>query len=151
MKVTDKAKNLGSYTALSGSILSYFNVFCKKNYCFWIHLYLFFQTYIDICNSDKNKLIKAQIPNSISTKTTKIFKNFLSNSFSEFYLVYNRFHLKLPGSKLQNLRIAILGQFWLKLSISVFDQLKKMFSGKFYYNKIPPDHPEAIDIFWIRN
>ena len=41
---------------------------------------------------------------------------------SKYYLVENRFYLKRLRSKLQKLRIAIFGQFWLKSAFfSIFD------------------------------
>ena len=54
-------------------------------------------------------------------------------------LVYRRFCLKRLRPKLQKLRIAILGQFWLELAL-FFSFLIYMlcFSGKIYIQKFSP-------------
>ena len=82
------------------------------------------------------KRIKAQISNSNNTKTIKIIKNIPSKTFLEFYLVHNCFCFKRLSSKLQNLRIDVFEQSWLKLAVfTIFDPLKKCFWAKFMFKR----------------
>ena len=58
-------------------------------------------------------------------------KSVSCESFLEFYLFYNCFHLKFPWSKMQTLRMNIFEQFRLKWVVfCIFDQ--KLFSDKLY-------------------
>ena len=73
-------------------------------------------------------------------KNWKLTLKFKQHGFFEFYLVCNRFCLKLQRSKSQKLRNAI---FWSTLAqveffFPFFDQHKNLFSGNFSIQKIPP-------------
>ena len=54
-------------------------------------------------------------------------QNPFSKSVFEFNVVYNRFCLKRLQLKLKKLRIAIFGQFWLKLAVFSMIHFKKFF------------------------
>ena len=86
---------------------------------------------------------KSQI--RISRKPRGFSKNALSKTF--FYLVNNRFCLKRLRTILQKLRIALFGQFWLKLPVfSIFDPLKKCFRQSLRSKKFA-EYSEGTDMF----
>ena len=91
--------------------------------------------YSSVKNASKHK---SQI--RISQKPLGLLKNTLIKFLRISSSLHNRFCLKHLRSKLQKLRIAIFGQFWLKLAVGFFlfcDPLENMFFGKVYIQKIP--------------
>ena len=92
--------------------------FCLIN--FWRLSYTVFLNAFSKCRHIKKVMINASKHKSqiwISPKRLRFSKNVLYKRSLKFHLVYNRFNLKRLWSKLQTLRIAVFGQFWLKFDV----------------------------------